>query len=56
MVQVPAASRDAMLPDTVQTVREAEEKLTERPEVAVAERFTVVPAACPAGTVAKVMV
>ena len=46
MLQFPAAINEAVLPVTVQIAGVADEKLTARPEVAVAERFNVVPAVC----------
>ena len=44
MVQVPPAISDAVLADTVQTDGVRELKLTAKPELAVAERFTFVKA------------
>ena len=55
MVQVPPAISDAVLADTVQTDGVSELKLTAKPELAVAERFTLVRATCEPGFV-KVMV
>ena len=45
IVQVPAASKVAVLPETVQTLLVEELKLTLRPELAVAVNATVVPLA-----------
>jgi hypothetical protein len=44
MVQVPAVSSEAVLPETVQTASVVEAKLTGKPEVAVAARARLVPA------------
>ena len=44
MVQVPAAFRVAIEPDTVQTTGVLETKLTGRPELAVAVKASDVPA------------
>jgi hypothetical protein len=56
MVQVPAVRREAADPETVQTAAVVEEKLTGRPEVAVAERLTVVPATWPVAIPGKAMI
>jgi len=55
MMQFPAAIRDAELPDTVQTAGVWDKKPTGRPELAVADRFSVIPLFCVA-MAAKVMV
>ena len=44
MLQVPEAMKLTMLPETVHTAGVVEVKLTERPEPAVAERVSCVPA------------
>ena len=44
MTQVPEVSSEAVVPETEQTVGDAEAKLTARPEVAVADRGTLVSA------------
>ena len=54
-MQVPAASREAVLPETVQMVGVDDAKLTAKPEVAVAVRVSDVPVVWP-GMAAKVMV
>jgi hypothetical protein len=55
MMQFPAATIEAVLPETVQIAGVVDEKLTARPELAVADRFTVAPMFC-AAMAAKVMV
>ena len=55
MVQVPDAIKEAVFSATVQAVGVVEAKLTPRPELAVAESVSVVPAVCE-GMAAKVMV
>ena len=55
MVHVPEAMKLAVAPETVQTVGVVEEKVTERPELAVAERASCVPAIWP-GIAPKEMV
>ena len=56
MVQLPYSSSDAVLPETVHTAGVVEEKVTDRPELAVADRATLVDAICPSGMDGKVMV
>lgn len=53
-MQFPAAISEAELLETVQTAGVCDEKLTVRPELAVAARFCVVPMFC-AAMAAKVM-
>ena len=55
MVHVPAISSVALLPETVQTFAVEEANVTGKPEVALAESASVVPAGC-AATAAKVIV
>jgi hypothetical protein len=55
MEHVPAMSRDAFVPDTVQTVGVVEVRLTASPELAFAERLTLDPATS-VPMAAKVMV
>ncbi len=55
MVHVPETMKVAFVPETVQTLRVEDEKVTVKPEVAVAESASGVPTVC-AGGVAKVMV
>jgi len=55
MVQFPGAISEAELPETVQIAGFVDEKLTGRPELAVADRFNVAPMFC-APMAAKVMV
>ena len=55
MVQVPAATNVAVVPETVQTLVVADVKATARPELAVAESVSGVPTVCVPG-LAKVMV
>ena len=55
MVQVPTAIKLAVVPDTAQVLRVAEEKLTGKPELAAAERMRGVPTIW-AEIVPKVMV
>ena len=43
MVQVPTAIKLAVMPDTAQMLRVAEEKLTGKPELAVADKMKGVP-------------
>jgi len=44
MVQVPDATRNAIVPDTVHTLEVEDAKVTDRPELAVALRVTLEPA------------
>ena len=55
MVQVPAARKVAVVPETVQTLAVVEVKLTGRPELAVALSVSGVPTVCAPG-LAKVIV
>ena len=45
-MQVPESKSDSVLPETEQTAGVVEEKVTGRPELAVAERVSCVPAYC----------
>ena len=56
MVQIPEVIRVAVMPATVQIGGVVEVKLTVRPEVAVAVRFTVLAAIWPAATAEKEIV
>jgi hypothetical protein len=55
MVQVPAAMKVAVVPETVQTLVVVEAKLTVKPELAVAVSVSGVPMLCVLGA-AKVIV
>jgi hypothetical protein len=46
MVQVPAAIKDALVPDTVHTAVESDTKDTASPELAVADSVKVAPTDC----------
>jgi hypothetical protein len=56
MVQVPACSSVAVLPETLQRVGMSDVKLTGRPEVAVAVSVRIVPCRSELGSALKVMV
>jgi hypothetical protein len=56
IVQVPEASSEAVVPETVQIAGVVDAKFTARPDVAVAERAAVDPAIWLAATVANEIV